>query len=78
MCHRPIENAASADEGKGPNAEAAQTKRVREVLSDAQAVVQRNYRVASDTADDFVHDNPWQAITMAAFNGLVVGMLINR
>lgn len=33
---------------------------------------------AGDVADAFVHENPWQAIGVAAGLGLVVGMLISR
>jgi ElaB/YqjD/DUF883 family membrane-anchored ribosome-binding protein len=56
----------------------APAKRVREVLGDAQVVLQRNYRAASDSADDFVHENPWKAITLAAVSGTILGMLISR
>ncbi|GJH28880.1 YqjD family protein [Caballeronia novacaledonica] len=47
-------------------------------LPDVQDTVIRRYRFAADTTDDFVHDNPWKAITMAALAGLVVGMLASR
>ncbi|GJH17570.1 DUF883 domain-containing protein [Caballeronia novacaledonica] len=47
-------------------------------LSDVQDAVTRRYRFAADTTDDFVHENPWKAITMAALAGLVVGMLASR
>ena len=33
---------------------------------------------AGDVADEFVHENPWQAMGVAAGLGLVVGMLISR
>lgn len=33
---------------------------------------------AGDAADEFVHENPWQAMGVAAGLGLVVGMLISR
>ncbi len=56
----------------------ASAKRVREVLGDAQQVLQRNYRAASDSADDFVHENPWKTITLAAVGGIILGMLLNR
>ncbi|WP_087039612.1 DUF883 family protein [Caballeronia arvi] len=36
------------------------------------------YRAASETTDDFVHDNPWKAIALAAVAGLVIGMLASR
>ncbi|WP_250517014.1 hypothetical protein [Caballeronia sp. INDeC2] len=50
----------------------------RNKFSDVQDAMTRKYRVAADTTDDFVHENPWKAITMAALAGLVVGMLASR
>ncbi|SAL02688.1 membrane protein [Caballeronia pedi] len=47
-------------------------------LSDIQNAFVRNYRVASDTTDDFVYDNPWKAIVLAALGGVIVGMLVSR
>ncbi len=47
-------------------------------FSDVQDAITKKYRVAADTTDDFVHENPWKAITMAALAGLVVGMLASR
>ncbi|WP_268760648.1 DUF883 family protein [Caballeronia cordobensis] len=38
----------------------------------------KHYRAASDTTDDFVHDNPWKAIVLAGLGGLIVGMLVSR
>ena len=35
-------------------------------------------RVAARITDDYVHDNPWQAIGIAAAVGFVVGLLMNR
>ncbi|PAX94494.1 hypothetical protein CKW47_09695 [Bordetella pertussis] len=28
--------------------------------------------------DDYVHDNPWQAISIAGVTGLLLGLLISR
>ncbi|WP_394756193.1 YqjD family protein [Rhodoferax sp.] len=39
-------------------------------LAKAQAV--------GHAADDFVHDNPWKSVGIAAGIGLVVGLLISR
>jgi len=47
-------------------------------FADVQDAMGRKYRVAADTTDDFVHENPWKAITMAALAGVVVGMLASR
>jgi ElaB/YqjD/DUF883 family membrane-anchored ribosome-binding protein len=35
-------------------------------------------RVAARMTDDYVHDNPWQAIGIAAAVGFVAGLLMNR
>lgn len=35
-------------------------------------------RDAARATDDFVHDNPWQAVGAAAAVGFVVGMLMTR
>jgi ElaB/YqjD/DUF883 family membrane-anchored ribosome-binding protein len=40
--------------------------------------VRQRYRVVSDSTDDFVHESPWKAITMAALSGIVIGMLAAR
>ena len=39
---------------------------------------QSKYLVAADTTDDFVHESPWRAITMAALTGVIMGMLVSR
>ncbi|MFM0324340.1 ElaB/YgaM/YqjD family protein [Caballeronia glebae] len=50
----------------------------KEKFADVQDAVTRKYRAAADTTDDFVHENPWKAITMATLVGVVVGMLAAR
>ena len=35
-------------------------------------------KAAARVTDDYVHDNPWQAIGIAAAVGLAVGLLLNR
>ena len=35
-------------------------------------------KAAARATDDYVHDNPWQAIGIAAAVGLLVGLLMNR
>jgi ElaB/YqjD/DUF883 family membrane-anchored ribosome-binding protein len=41
------------------------------------AVIERTQQAAKDT-DQYVHDNPWQAIGISACAGVIVGMLIAR
>ncbi len=48
--------------------------RLQEVQGDA---VDRA-RDAARATDDYVHDNPWQAVGAAAAVGFVVGMLMTR
>jgi ElaB/YqjD/DUF883 family membrane-anchored ribosome-binding protein len=35
-------------------------------------------KAAARVTDDYVHDNPWQAIGVAAAVGFVVGLMMNR
>ena len=35
-------------------------------------------KAAARATDDYVHDNPWQAIGIAAVVGVLVGLLMNR
>jgi ElaB/YqjD/DUF883 family membrane-anchored ribosome-binding protein len=35
-------------------------------------------RDAARVTDDYVHDNPWRAIGVAAAAGFLIGMLLNR
>jgi ElaB/YqjD/DUF883 family membrane-anchored ribosome-binding protein len=48
--------------------------RLQELNGDA---VERAREVAR-TTDDFVHDRPWQALGIAGFIGLLIGLLIAR
>ncbi|WP_459615261.1 ElaB/YgaM/YqjD family protein [Bordetella sp. 2513F-2] len=56
----------------------ASLKRTREALHDAQDAVLERGRRAARATDDYVHDNPWQAITIAGVTGLLLGLLISR
>ena len=50
----------------------------KERLSDLQHAAFEKAKVASHAADDFVHENPWRSIGVAAGVGLIVGLLIGR
>ena len=50
----------------------------KERLADAQHEALRRAKAAATATDDYVHDNPWQAIGVAAAIGLAVGVLIGR
>jgi ElaB/YqjD/DUF883 family membrane-anchored ribosome-binding protein len=51
---------------------------VKESLADAETAVLERTRQAAKVADQYVHDNPWKAIGIAAGVGALVGMLIAR
>jgi ElaB/YqjD/DUF883 family membrane-anchored ribosome-binding protein len=51
---------------------------VKDKLSGAHDAVKEKYRVVTDSTDDFVHENPWKSIALAAVGGMVIGMLIAR
>ena len=42
-----------------------------------EAVVE-NAKHAAKATDEFVHENPWKAITVSATVGMLVGLLISR
>jgi len=56
----------------------ASLRRTREALYDAQDAVLERGRKAARATDDYVHDNPWQAIGVAGLAGLLLGLLISR
>lgn len=47
-------------------------------LADAEEAMLEKTRQAARATDEYVHDNPWRAVGIAAGVGLVVGMLISR
>jgi ElaB/YqjD/DUF883 family membrane-anchored ribosome-binding protein len=47
-------------------------------LYDTQDELLAQGRKAVRATDNYVHDNPWQAITVAGVVGLLVGALIGR
>lgn len=47
-------------------------------LADAQAAAIANAKVAAKATDDYVHENPWRAVGVAAVAGLLLGALISR
>ena len=68
--------------GEGANSARARIQENLQVvkgrLIDAEtAVIERTHKAAKD-ADQYVHDNPWQAIGISACVGAIVGMLIAR
>ena len=47
-------------------------------LADAERVLIAKSKEAADIADDYVRENPWSSVGIAAAAGLVIGMLIRR
>jgi ElaB/YqjD/DUF883 family membrane-anchored ribosome-binding protein len=50
----------------------------KKALSDAEQMVIQRSKEAADFADDYVRENPWGAIGIAAGVGLLVGLLMRR
>lgn len=47
-------------------------------LQDAEAALVDKTKACARATDDFVHENPWQAVGVAAAIGLALGLLIGR
>jgi ElaB/YqjD/DUF883 family membrane-anchored ribosome-binding protein len=47
-------------------------------LAEAETAVRDNAKAVAHATDDYVRDNPWRAVGVAAGVGLVVGLLIGR
>jgi ElaB/YqjD/DUF883 family membrane-anchored ribosome-binding protein len=47
-------------------------------LQELQGVAVDRAKDAARVTDDYVHDNPWQAIGIAAAVGMIAGLLISR
>lgn len=50
----------------------------KERLAAAQDAVVARTKEAAKVTDEYVHDNPWKAVGVAAGAGLIIGMLISR
>lgn len=53
-------------------------KRASESLSDLQATVIEKGRDAAILTDDYVHENPWQAIGIGGAIGFLLGVIVAR
>lgn len=47
-------------------------------LADAEAAVVDRARQVGRATDDYVHDNPWRSVGIAAGFGFLIGLLIGR
>jgi len=53
-------------------------RNARHKLQDAHASAIEQSKAAARATDDWVHENPWAAVGIAAGAGLVLGLLISR
>lgn len=47
-------------------------------LAEAEAVAIARAKAVGHATDDYVHDNPWRSVGVAAGIGFIVGLLIGR
>ena len=47
-------------------------------LQDLEAAVVQKTKAAARATDDYVHDNPWRSVGVAAGIGFIAGLLIGR
>jgi ElaB/YqjD/DUF883 family membrane-anchored ribosome-binding protein len=47
-------------------------------LAEAERVLVQKTRDAARATDAYVHENPWQAVGVAALVGFVIGLLVGR
>ncbi len=50
----------------------------KQKLAEAESALRDKTREAARATDDYVHENPWRAISIAAGMGLLIGLLIGR
>jgi ElaB/YqjD/DUF883 family membrane-anchored ribosome-binding protein len=50
----------------------------KEKLADAEDILVDRTKAAARAADDFVNENPWQAVGIAAGIGVLLGIIIGR
>ena len=68
----------------GEKVAAARARAAESVAAAKARIAQAGYAAAAQTreaakaADDYVHDNPWTAVGVAAAVGLVIGILIAK
>lgn len=53
-------------------------KRAKVRIAEAQAALLAKTREAAKATDVYVHDNPWEAVGVAAAAGFIVGWMVGR
>ena len=56
----------------------ASLKQAKSRLLEAEDEALEQVRAVAATADEYVHENPWQAVGVAAGVGLLLGLLLSR
>jgi ElaB/YqjD/DUF883 family membrane-anchored ribosome-binding protein len=74
---------ASGDEGGEKAKElrqrvSANLRQAKQRLVEAEQVLAGKAKAAAKATDQYVHENPWKSIGVAAGVGLLLGMLISR
>ena len=67
------EKVAAARERAGQSIDAAKAR-----ISQAGYAAADQTRIAAKATDDYVHENPWTAVGVAAAVGIVLGVLMSR
>ena len=57
---------------------AASLATAKDKLADIEAAVVEKTKQAARATDDYVHENPWQAVGIAAGVGFLLGLLVSR
>ena len=57
---------------------AARLREAKLRLADAEAALVDKTKAAARATDDYVHDNPWKSVGVAAGVGFLLGLLVNR
>ena len=52
--------------------------KVKDSLHSAKQHTHKKAREAADATDEYVHDNPWQSVGVAAAVGFLLGLLVSR
>jgi ElaB/YqjD/DUF883 family membrane-anchored ribosome-binding protein len=50
----------------------------KKALADAEATLVKKSKECAEIADDYVRENPWNAVGIAASAGLVIGLLMRN
>jgi ElaB/YqjD/DUF883 family membrane-anchored ribosome-binding protein len=53
-------------------------ERAKVKLGEAESAVADKTRQMAHVTDEYVHENPWKAVGVAAGIGLIIGLLISR